>query len=51
MLTLVIVAEYWEWCNNPSPDWKPLFTLPGLNKIKTADDKFGRVTVEDLVVG
>lgn len=26
--------EYWEWCNNSNSGWKPLFTLPGLDKIK-----------------
>jgi hypothetical protein len=43
--------EYWEWCNNPNPNWKPLFTLPGLSAIREKNKKYADVTVEDLVAG
>ncbi|EEQ33387.1 chitinase [Microsporum canis CBS 113480] len=41
--------EYYDWCNNI--DQRFLFSLPGLDKIRKPDPKFGKVTVEDLVAG
>ncbi|KXJ85377.1 chitinase [Microdochium bolleyi] len=43
--------EYYTWCNNPDPKWAPLFSLPGLDQIMKKNEKFGNVTVEDLVRG
>ncbi|KAH7014604.1 chitinase [Microdochium trichocladiopsis] len=43
--------EYWDWCNHPDPSWAPLFGLPGLDKIVQKEDRWGGVTVEDLVRG
>ncbi|KAK0625161.1 chitinase [Bombardia bombarda] len=43
--------EYWAWCNNPSPGWGPLYTLPGLKTIREKNKKYADVTVEDLVAG